>query len=96
MWESNAVMRYLVVNHDKEHVLYPEDAKLRGRIGKNIVLLWLNLLHILILMFCVLSSVSCRLMQQTWSWTGVKLLSTHAYPPLVTLSSAWLKKMRRL
>jgi len=32
MWESNAVMRYLVVNHDKEHVLYPEDAKLRGRI----------------------------------------------------------------
>jgi glutathione S-transferase len=32
MWESNAIMRYLVVNYDKENKLYPEDAMLRGRI----------------------------------------------------------------
>lgn len=32
MWESNAIMRYLVVNFDKEHKFYPEDAMLRGRI----------------------------------------------------------------
>jgi glutathione S-transferase len=32
MWESCAIMRYLVVNLDTENVLYPADAKLRGRI----------------------------------------------------------------
>ena len=39
LWESGAIMRYLAVNHDKEHTLYPEDDKLRGRIGKNYVVL---------------------------------------------------------
>lgn len=32
IWESCAIMRYLVVNHDKEGVLYPNDPKMRGRI----------------------------------------------------------------
>eukprot|EP00804_Cyclotella_cryptica_P000320 CCRYP_010235-RB/>CCRYP_010235-RB protein AED:0.38 eAED:0.38 QI:209/1/1/1/1/1/2/1463/224 len=32
IWESCAIMRYLVANYDTENSLYPNDAKMRGRI----------------------------------------------------------------
>jgi glutaredoxin 2 len=94
MWESNAIMRYLVVNYDKENKLYPEDAKLRGRI--DMCMDWRQARYVskitvpdaVYLLFASFSPIA--LIHQCFTLNYKKTtVSTPAFPTLATSSSEW-------
>lgn len=83
MWESCAIMRYLVVNFDKENKLYPKDDKLRGRI--DMVMDWRQTWYVLLIdlvfrIVCRIHICHSLLPNQTTIYT----VSTPNYPTLAT------------